>query len=394
MTLNVQTPIYGGTYDLSLEGGKVAFWKQILPERQIHYTTPDGRRAALNFNRQYLADLATNVAVDKIGFLLADKDNRHTMDPERWRGNVEQMEVRENQPDPRHNGLWGKIVFPSKEAAQAILDNPDLGVSARIRENIPKSDGSVVNRGIIHVLGTLDPQVNDMAPWVPADLSASTEDVLDLSNATYDDEDKTMPKTVGYDSDKDVLDYTDEDFVAMSDEEMESYFSDCADALGVSLEEFTAGLDEADEADDEDEDDPDDEDIIEATASEGREPEMALSNEVQAQIDLANDRAGEALRRLAEVSWQKERDAYLGAGVPAYLLDLAKPVLNQPDEFVVDLSNSGEDDINMSAIVRGLLDAAKGTVDLSTEMGHGGTFSIGSGEDPDADMLALWNAQN
>jgi hypothetical protein len=115
MSLSITTPTLNGEYDLSARDGQLAFWKQILPMKTIHYTDKSGARRVLNFDRQYLTDLATNTAVDQVGFLLADKDNAHTMDPERWRGQVSKFEVRDD-------GLYGKIVFPSVEAARAVLE--------------------------------------------------------------------------------------------------------------------------------------------------------------------------------------------------------------------------------------------------------------------------------
>jgi hypothetical protein len=364
MDLSITTPMFEGEWDLSAQDGKIAFWKQILPKKQIHYTAKDGSRQTLNFDDRYLTDLANNKAVDKIGFLLADKDNAHTMDPERFRGEVAAMEVRED-------GLYGKIVFPSREAAKAVLDNPDLGVSARIREGIQRSDGSTISRGIIHVLGTLDPQVSGMSGWQTADLSTEAGDVLDLTDSNYED------TTMAFDPNRSVLDYTDEDIAAFTDEETDAYIEACATELGVILGE-PEDLDE---------------DLDEDETTE-RQPEMALSNEAQREIDLARSTANEALRRLAAEKWNSDREKYLLAGVPPHLLDLAIPVLNRADEMVIDLSNSDEDDVNVSAIVRGLLDAAKGTVDLSTESGHSGTFVIGSGEDPDAELLDLWDKQS
>lgn len=356
-----QTPVYDGVYDLSAEDGKIAFWKQILPKKTIHYTAKDGSRKILDFNDAYLADLAKNAAVDKVGFLLADKNNAHTMDPERWRGEVSKFEVRED-------GLYGKIVFPTKDAAKAVLDNPDLGVSARIREDIPKSDGSVVSRGIVHVLGTLDPQVTGMSGWQTADLS-NEGDVLDLTTETYEDGDMGTKKS--------VAEYTEAEIGAMSEAELEEF-------LKAAVEEFDEGILALSDEDDTDE-----------TDSEIKEPEMALSTEATKQIDLANSRANEALRQLAETRWSSERDSYLSNGVPPAALDLAAPVLNRPDEFVVDLSVTDGDDaeVNVAKIVRGLLDTLKGTVDLSLEQGHNGTFTAGDGEDPDSESLALWDNQ-
>jgi hypothetical protein len=366
MTESFQTPVFEGEYDLSAEGGKIAFWKQILPKKQIHYTAKDGSRRLLNFDEKYLHDLATSKAVDKIGFLLADVDNRHTMDPERWRGEVAELAVRDD-------GLYGKIVFPNKEAAKAVLDNPDLGVSARIREGVPKSDGSVIPRGIVHVLGTLDPQVTGMSGWQTADLSSTEGDLFDLTSETYED------GVMG--TKKSVADYTEAEIEAMNEDELNEF-------LAAAVEEFDEGILGLNDDDTDDTDDDGD-------PAKEKEPEMALSNEVTEQIDLANASAREALRQLAETRWETERENYLNAGVPPAALDLAAPVLNRPDEFVVDLSvTDGVDaEVGVGKIVRGLLDSLKGTVDLSVENGHSGTFKAGDGEDPDAEGLALWDKQ-
>jgi hypothetical protein len=368
MNLTIQTPMLDGhsVIDLS-DDGSLAYWKQILPKKTIRYTGKDGKRHSIDFNDEFLHDLANNKIVDEVGFLLADKDNAHTMDPERWRGKVDQFQVRDD-------GLYAKIVFPNREAAKAVLDNPNLGVSARIIDGGREgSDGTTVSRGIVHVLGTLDPQVSGMSGWQTADLSTEAGDLLDLTSETFEEKDMARDKN------KSVTDYTAEDIEALDGEELDSFLAELADLLDGSLE-----TDEAEDDLDNDED-----------LDEEREPAMSLSNEAQGQIDLANDRANTALRQLALSRWEKTRDDYLSAGVPPHLLDLAAPIFTVPDEFVVDLSNTeGQGaEVDVSRIVRGLLDAAKGTIDLSAEEGHGGTFKAGDGEDPDAEYLNLWNAQ-
>lgn len=374
------TPTTHGEYDFAKHDGKIAFWKQILPKKTIHYTAKDGSRRQIDFNEEYLTDLANNKAVDKIGFLLADKDNAHTMDPEKWRGEVAAMEVRED-------GLYGKIVFPNAEAAKAVLDNPDLGVSARIREGIGRSDGSTVNRGIIHVLGTLDPQVSGMSPWQHTDLSAEGE-TLDLSNEEYTD----MAEK------KSIKDYTEADIDAMTEAELDAFLAEFVPEFAPYTGDQTDEVDETDETDD-------DEDEVETDAVETDETDKTLvgagadMSNAEADIELANKavaqanaRAEEAMRRVAEAEWKSERDLLLSAGVPAFAIDLAAPVLNRPDDMVIDLSNHDEDDVNVSEVVRNLLGALKGTVDLSSEIGHTGTFT--EGEDPDQPLLDAWIAQS
>lgn len=377
MSLSYTTPVLqSADYDLSSRDGKLAYWKQILPMKTIEYTAKDGTRQKIDFNREYLTDLANNKAVDKIGFLLADRDNAHTMDPERWRGEVAQMEVRED-------GLYGKIVFPSVEAAKAVLDNPDLGVSARIREGIPRSDGSTLNRGIIHVLGTLDPQVSGMSPWQATDLSTEGSDVLDLTNEEYVDMATDKPKA--------LADYTDEDIEKMTDEELKTFLDTYVPEFDLYNEETDEHEDESDEDETDEHEDEDEKALVGAGADMSKvSQDIELANQA---VASANQRAEEALRRVAEAEWREERGAYLSAGVPPHALDLAAPVLNRADDMVIDLSFANEADVNVSDVVRGLLDSLKGTVDLSAEAGHSGSFVPGDGEDPDAEMLKTWDTQ-
>lgn len=386
MSLSISTPVLqNADFDLSGRDGKLAFWKQILPMKSIHYTAKDGSRQRLDFDKEYLHDLANNKAVDTLGFLLADKDNAHTMDPERWRGTVEQLEVREEGENP---GLYGKIVFPSYEAAKAVLDNPDLGVSARIRENIQRSDGSTLSRGVIHVLGTLDPQVSGMSPWQATDLSTEQDDVLDLSDEEY--EDMAEKKTTETPEVKALSDYTEEDIENMTGEELDAFLKEFVPDFGTYTGDETE--DESKVTTDEHEDE-DHEALVGAGADMSKQTggqDIELANQAVAQ---ANARAEEALRRVAEAEWTAESQAYLGKGVPPHALDLAKPVLCRADDMVIDLSNTNEADVNVSEVVRGLLDALEGSVDLSNEEGHNGHFKIGDGEDPDAEALARWDAQ-
>lgn len=378
LSLAFQTPtLHNAEFDLAASSnGQLAFWKQILPMKAIHYTAKDGTRQVIDFTKDYLAGLATNTAVDSLGFLLADAGNKHTMDPERWRGKIAKLEVREDGTDPEASGLWGKVVFPSQEAAKAVLDNPELGVSARIRPNVQRSDGSTVPAGLIHVLGTLDPQVSGMKPWQATDLSNDEDEILDLSEEEYDE----MPKST--EGQKAIEDMTEEDLKAMTEAELDAFL-------------LAAGLDPADFADLEDEVAEGDEPEVDQNGAKRELVGAELSTTGNKDIDLARQEAADAraetrglARRVAEAEWKATRDEYVAAGVPPHALDLAAPVLNRTDDMVIDLSSLGDEDVNVSEAVRGLLDALKGTVDLSTEEGH---FGLHSGDDnPDTAILARW----
>lgn len=361
---------------------KTVYWKQILPQAKINYTTKSGKRSTIDFDEKYLSNLITafnSKALDQTPFLLADADNRHTMDPERWRASVTDMRLARPGEKP---GLYAKLEFPSKEAAKAVVENPQLGVSARIREGITTSDGRTFPAGIIHVLGTLDPQVTGMSEWQPVDLA----NLLDLSNETFSEREKMANKSKF--ANVDINSITEEDIDAMTDEEVEAFLEEVAPGF---LAEF-----EDEEVSEEEEED-------EEVSAEGKQlvgAGAALSNKkANKDIELANAqavqataRANEALRRMAEAEWKQYRSQMLDDGVPPHLLDLAEPVLNRADDMVIDLSHTEDDDINVSDILRKVLDASKGVVDLSAEQGHYRSDAT-SDDDPDKAMLAEWESQ-
>lgn len=381
------------TADFSKEG-KLAYWKQILPLGQVHYTTKAGKRATLNFDEAYLTDLANAFhakVLDQTPFVLANADNAHTMDPERFRGEVADVRLAKPGENP---GLWAKIVFPTKEAAKAVLTNPSLGVSARIREGLETTDGKVVPRAMIHVLGTMDPQVTGMAPWVPAvDLSFDPADnILDLSGETYEGapvaKDTTKKPAEQTPQVPDPATLTDEQLDAMSEEELEALLSEYAPGILASI---NAEVNDSDE--DESDEDEEDEEIVDET-----ELEPALSAKTTQDIELANqraaaaeERANEALTRMAAAEFAKYKTEQMQKGVPAWVIDLAAPVLNRPDNMVIDLSNDGSETLDVADIVRKLAEGYQGTVDLSRERGHSGVGDDGT--DPDKDVLDLWESQ-
>lgn len=149
--------------------GARLFKKQVLKIGQIDY---QGR--TLDFTRDYLEELARNFtgkAYDQVPFVLADGENRHTMDPERFRGEVKGVEVTDD-------GLHALIEL-TDEGARVVEQNPRLAVSARIVEDHPKG------RALQHVLGTLDPRATGMKPWEAIELSSGSPPVIDLTAATF-----------------------------------------------------------------------------------------------------------------------------------------------------------------------------------------------------------------
>ncbi len=151
-TAAVLTPFDRGNV-ISL--GNRLWKKRVLPVGDVEY---QGR--TLHFTRDYLASLEAafrDRAYDQVSFQLADAKNTHTNDPERHRGTITDMRV-------ETDGLWVTL-NPTEAGEQVLKTNPYLGVSARIVENYPRSDGKFYPAAVQHVLGTLDPRIPGLGAW-------------------------------------------------------------------------------------------------------------------------------------------------------------------------------------------------------------------------------------
>jgi hypothetical protein len=300
--------------------------------------------------------------------MLADKDNAHTMDPERYRGECKGVEVADD-------GLYGTFEL-SGDAAQLVKANPKLGVSARIVEQYDRADGKTFPRAMQHVLGTLDPRLPGLGAWTEVALSGydSQDTVLDLTAAEFEGE-ETVAKT------------EDGTIDGLTQEEYEQLLA----ALDLEDDEETTVSDDAAE----DEDDEETDDSAELEDDEEREPVGAsLSNEQKTAIELANAEIAELKRARAADSFKALKSELVRKGVPPALVDLAKPVLEAPDGFVLDFSNGTEENkVDAAQVVRSILDTAVGYLDLAKERGHSVDFSNDESDgedDEDAELLSMW----
>lgn len=319
-------------------------------KRVLKPTTVDYKGRAITFDEPYMKNLANSYAAKayaQVPFTLADDKNQHTDDPERVRGDVIGLDMARPGEEP---GLYANIVFPTEEAAKALLMNPKLAVSCRLTEKngVP---------AVKHVCGTTDARVADLGPWQPVSLSADEQgEIIDLT--TYDQGDEVAD---------DVL-----DFSTMTDEEIDAILEDAAPDVADEIDPPAVITDETD---------PDDQEPI--------VPD--LSADSRAAIDLANSRAEAAHNEvhvlkanLAAEKWGRERAELANDGVPPDDLDLAAPLLSQPADQVLDLSAADGSDltVNASEIVRGLLESRRGTIDLTGPVGH----AVGSQEQSDAEQ--------
>ena len=159
--------------------GSNLFRKQVLPFATINY---QGRE--ITFDKQYAKNLVhaySEQAYDAVPFVMADEQNRHTMDPERTRGEITGLEVEDD-------GLYAYIKPSTKEAADFLRTHPKMGVSVRVVEEMTRADGRSWPVALQHVLGTFDPQLTGMSPWKEVkgiEASSTNEEVLDLSGLNF-----------------------------------------------------------------------------------------------------------------------------------------------------------------------------------------------------------------
>jgi hypothetical protein len=194
MTTEVRTPFCTATVELA-DGG---LWKkQILAFRTIDYTDRQGNKRKITFDRQYGEDLIRafkDGAYDQVPLQLADGDNRHNNSPLLTAGEMVGVELSaDGSGVDAVLRTWG-------EGTRVVEQNPKIGVSARILENLDTSDGRHFPRAVQHVLATIDPQMKGMRPWQrvqSVDLAVgSVTEFVDLSKAT-NERSAAMPEQSG-----------------------------------------------------------------------------------------------------------------------------------------------------------------------------------------------------
>lgn len=383
MTALVLTPFTGGQ---AVELGNRTWLKKVLPVGEVAYK---GR--TLQFTRDYLGRLVEAFrarAYDQVPFQLADHANLHTNDPERTGGWVTDMELRDD-------GLYVTAeVNPKGEAV--LTANPELGISARIVEDYDRSDGQFFPAAIQHVLGTLDPRIPGLGGWQAIEASSPVPDtVIDLSAssfageapAAYPDAPPSGRTGTGMNLNaaqqarlEQLLSLPDDQFAALTGgpgapgDDLgagPAYEDDLSDA---DLDDLIAAAEALDSAG-----------LLDEGEGPGFTPNYmpagepvaaGLSHEAQFAIDLANARAEENARELAVVTarlreedYQAERRRLADLGVPGYITDLAKPLL-QGAGHSVELANGRT--VDAGAIMRRVLSeyaAQARLLDLGAELG-------------------------
>jgi len=379
MTAAVLTPF---TTADAVELGNRLWRKRVLPVGDVEYK---GR--LLHFTKDYLGQLVsafTSRAYDQVPFQLADAQNTHSNDPERFRGEIKSMNLEDD-------GLYVTAEL-TEDGERVLTANPRLGVSARIVEDYARSDGQRYPAAIQHVLGTLDPRIPGLGAWEAIEAATPVPDeVIDLSASTFAGEGGLTPPPApllsspdpaapeqppeGTDMPADLDGLTDEQkarlksLLELPDEQLDAL---AAGGLVLTPDELLALTGSTDEgegesvgntdepaAEAETEDDlamqiaamTDDEFTamqaeFQASQEHQEEPVAAgLTAEAQFAIDLATARADETARelsvitaRMREADYQAEKRKLADLGVPPFITELARPLLEGAGR-AVELAN-------------------------------------------------------
>lgn len=383
MTVRI-TPLdqHGDVVELS--AGTNLFEKQVLPFGRFHY-----KGDSFEITQQWVDNAIKafeDKAFDQTPFALADENNSHDVDhrPDRFGGEVLKLVK-------RPTGL-NAIMRLTDNVARMVRNNKKLGVSVRFREGYTRdADQKSWPVVIDQVLGTLKPRLTGMAPWreiVLSDLADGT-DVADSSTGEWD-----MTNPASGDKDKDKAPGSDntsgnDDKVTLTKAEYEA-FQKLINGSGNGSGTPAPTTGDSGTGNNVSDDDTDIDSLL--NELEGKEVKqqpqpVGLSDEAKRIIKLSNE--------VARSNYERDAQAWKLAGVPPKMVELAAPVLGSYDEVkVVTLSDDGTSkSVDARAIVRAILDEARGTVALSAEDGHS---NRGGETDPefDAAYKSLLEASN
>jgi hypothetical protein len=322
------------------------------------------------------------------------------------------------------DGLY--VTVHTTEAGSKVLeDTPRLGVSARIVEDYARSDGKHFPAAVQHILATLDPRIPGLGAWQAIEAATPVPDeVIDLSASQFAGEGTpaspspallsapepaaqaeppegtaTVPADLDSLSDEQKARLT--ALLELPDEQIEAL---AAGGLVLTPDELLAltgtGEGTDDSAGGEDGGDTpvaggqDDDDLASqiaamtdeefaamqaAFAAEQHQEEpvaAGLSAEAQFSIDLATARADETARELAVITarmrendYQAEKRKLADLGVPPFITELARPLLEGAGR-TVELSNGKTADAGqiMRKVLTEYANQAR-LLDLDVELG-------------------------
>jgi len=357
--------------------------KQILPREKINtIDRVTGEPVTLDFNDNYYADLINSFkanAFDQIAFQLSDGEKGHNENPERFRGELVDLEI-------TPNGLDG-VLRLTEEGSKVVRNNPKLGVSVKVIEGLVRGDGKTFPRALKHIAGLLDPAATGMSPWQEVALAAEGVDAtMDLSKEVYG---MTVPNGGGATPPvpagdggggsggsggtgappgtptppavvppvppvAPVIDDTSDDTNA------QAWLAALNAAGAADLSRQHADSDRVTQLEAE----------LAALRFEQGAAQLERDGVPPALIQLARDRVGYLELQVARQRYENEAFAFIEAGVPPSMLEIARLILELPMAPTVELSRDGQmERINTGDVVRRLLEEAKGLIGMHRELG-------------------------
>lgn len=327
--------------------GRVLYKKQILPEGTYDYK---GTKLDLSADqlKTYVQSFKDK-AFDEVPFQFGGAESEHNNDPMRRGGTLAHMEY---IPGKGVNGYFDFSADP--QTAAYVEKYPRFGVSPRIELGIKRADGKTFGGAIQHVCGTLVPRINGMAPWEKVELgpSANTSDaeIIDLSTETID---LDAPPVIDFLNDKPSLNQEGDAVAQLTDEDLATLRQIRED--NALIAKFAVPLGQ--------------EMTQELSLGTPRTPELAPVDEEARRVAAATQKQVDDLRKdLARSRWETQAQALVGAGVPPSAIELARPVMEDPNDHVIELS-SGSNTTDKARTLA-LLEAMKGTIELGVESGH------------------------
>jgi hypothetical protein len=322
--------------------------KRLLPVGEINYK---GR--VLRFTRDYLGGLVRafqDQAYPQVPFQLADANNAHTNDVERFGGEITAMDLGHDGDEP---GLW-VTVATNQRGGNVLTDNPRLGVSARIVEDYDRSDGKFYPAAIQHVLGTLDPRIPHLGGWQAVEAANDVDITIDLSGAEFAGEGTGDMPELTEEQKRERL----AKLLAIDPEDLDELIAglhvngdgnpaptepEGSELTDEELEELTKAAEALDA-----------QGLLDEEGEPGREPATAgaLSNsDALLALELSNARADQNAAELAEIRGHLDNERFLAErrgfaedhGIPPYITDFARPLL-EGTGHVVDLANGQQAD--------------------------------------------------
>jgi len=370
------------TTTTAVELSNTLWRKQILPREQIHTVDKvTGQPVTLDLNDSYYQDLINSFkagAFDQVAFQLASSVKNHDENPERFRGEALDFEITPTGLDA--------ILRLTEDGSKVVRDNPKLGVSVSVVEDLVRGDGKRFPRALKHIAGLLDPAATGMSPWKEVALgNEGTDATIDLSKEVYGmtvpNGGVTPPVPAGEGATPPTPPATVPPVVDTSTED--------ADAQA-----WLAATSQADLARQNAETDRIQRLEAELAALRFDRGAQQLENDgvPSSLVQLARDRVGQLEMQLARQRFENEAFGYIEAGVPPAMLEIARPLLELPLAPVVELSRDGvADRIDTGVIVRRLLQEAKGLLQLNRELGS--TIGRDMQDARDEELLKRWEAQ-